>query len=78
LRVESRNGEEILLDRRIPIGHREHGNDGNGVKVTIFDNSVPNAKKWWPVGYGDQILYTVKVDLLLKVSYSNVNRDLPT
>lgn len=33
--------------------------------VTRLDVSVPNARRWWPVGLGEPTLYDVRVDLLL-------------
>jgi len=64
LRLQSIDGSETLIDQRIPFSETGTRN------LTIFDKSIPDAKKWWPVGYGDQTLYTVQVDIYIEVLIS--------
>ena len=71
--LHSDDRKETLLDQRVPVvlgtearQNSEASKDKGNIK--IFKGSVLNARKWWPVGYGEQTLYTVKIDLYLEVN----------
>ena len=56
-------GLELTLTLRDPAGRAvvERAADADGHKTATLE--VPNPQLWWPIGYGEQPLYTLQVDL---------------
>ncbi len=66
--LESLINSEVQLSGNIGCDGEEHSCSANkdvvaGLNVLSVECRVPSAKLWWPAGYGEQPLYTIKLGI---------------
>jgi hypothetical protein len=61
--------ELISVDSSKAVKSEEDEDGGSLVLVTWLNLQDVGLEKWWPFGYGEQILYSVRVEIFVPVIF---------